>query len=96
MICGETYCKNNYNKSIYAKPEKGETPIEIPENKDLYNIDGIKVDGKLYKCCDGTHIIVEKDGSIKNTSVIGKIFNTVRGGYKTKALAENWEKLEEI
>ena len=92
-IWGKTYCKNESEKDIFIKPEHGEEPEIVNPNNEIYDIDGIKVLGKVYKTCDGTHIIVDKNGNIKNTSIIGAVMNKIRGGYKEKAPAQDWEKL---
>lgn len=94
VFFGCTTLKNNYKK-IYAKSEDDEKIFEIKENAKKYNIDGIKINNEIFKICDGTHIILNKDGKIINTSISGKIINLLFGGKLKELPDEGWRELWE-
>ena len=93
MLFGQTKVENKSENDIAAKPENDTEPAMVAKGSEMYDIDGVKSDGKVFKAVDGTHIVVNKDGSIWTKSVIGKFFNLGKGGYLSTSPDSTWDKL---
>lgn len=67
---------NKSGLTIKAKLEDSSCePVEVKPGESLYGIDGVKVNGRVYKACNSTKIIVKEDGDIVTLSLIGKFIN---------------------
>ncbi len=80
-IFGKAKVTNKSGKPIYVKPEDGSEPLVVKPRTEQYDIDGVKVNGKVYKATDGTHIVVNADGTVTTKSLTGKFLNKFGGGY---------------
>lgn len=65
LFTGKTYVKNKSKKSIFAKCENDKTVLEVKPGECLSYIDGISVNGVVYKLSDGSSVVVKEDDSIK-------------------------------
>jgi hypothetical protein len=86
---GQSKITNKSNKQLFYKLEGPNTPEIIGAKSIIYNADGVKSNGKVYKICDGTHITVKENGEVYTNSLIGTFFNTFRGGYIEKGDVDN-------
>ncbi len=93
IFFGKTKVTNNSGKPIYVKPEDGSEPVKVDAGAEQYDIDGIKVNDKVYKATDGTHIVVNADGTVKTKSLTGKFLNKFGGGYLSAPPDEGWKPL---
>jgi hypothetical protein len=57
-----------------------------------YGIDGVKINGVVYKIPDGTHAKITKENKIKIDSIFGWFVYVVRGGILTDAPSD-WKSL---
>lgn len=86
--------QNDSGKTIMAKPETGSCdPVEVKPGEFLNGIDGVKVDGRVYKAVGGSCISVNENNKIKNWSMSGCFFNLTRGGYLSEAPDDCWKPL---
>lgn len=93
-LWGQAMVKNNSDEVIYAKPEEGTEPVAVPPHGELYDIDGFKANGKVYKISDGVHARVFKNGITMVTSITGYIISKLRGGVILSAPKDGgWQKL---
>ena len=92
-LFGQTKVENQSDSNITAKPENGTEPAMVAKGSEMYDIDGVKTDGKVFKAVDGTHIVVGKDGTVSTKSLVGKFINRVRGGYLSTSPDSTWDKL---
>lgn len=91
---GKSVVHNMSNEVIYAKPEEGTEPVAVPPHGELYDIDGFKANGKVYKISDGVHARVFKNGITMVTSITGYIISKLRGGVILSAPKDGgWQKL---
>lgn len=94
---GKTTVKNHSGRSICAKPEEGCDTFNVQAGKNIYDIDGVKSNGIVYKIGDSCHAIVRKDGTVKIQSFTGRFINKfVGGGILTAPPDEDkecWQKL---
>lgn len=58
IFFGHTKVENNSDNAIQVKPEAGNEPKTVSAHSELYGVDGVKCNGKVYKAVDGTHIVV--------------------------------------
>lgn len=83
------------NKSkfvIFGKHEDNDSElVEIKPGETVSNIDGVKVEGRVFKAVNGTHITIKADGRIKTHSITGRILNKIRGGYLDNAPDSDWD-----
>ena len=94
MYKGKSVVHNMSNEVIYAKPEEGTEPVAVPPHGELYDIDGFKANGKVYKISDGVHARVFKNGITMVTSITGYIISKLRGGVILSAPKDGgWQKL---
>lgn len=88
---------NKTNNYVNAKPENASKPIiGVSPGTDHYGFDGIKVGNKVFKARNGTHIVVNKDGSITTKSLTGKMANSflTGAGYVEKyQMPSDWHPL---
>lgn len=94
--CSKTKVTNKTNNYINAKPENAKEPIiGVAPGTDHYGFDGIKVGNKVFKARNGTHIVVNKDGSITTKSIAGKMANSflTNAGYITERPDSGWNPL---
>lgn len=84
---------NNMDEPILAKPENGNTPVQIAPHAELYGVDGIKANGKVFKLCSGTHVEVKANGEIETKALSAKFFNKIHGGYIKQSPDPNWDEL---
>ncbi len=90
---GKAKVTNNSGKPIYVKPEDGSESLVVKPRTEQYDIDGVKVNGKVYKATDGTHIVVNADGTVTTKSLTGKFLNKFGGGYLSAPPDEGWKPL---
>ena len=91
---GQSMVKNNSDEVIYAKPEEGTEPVAVPPHGELYDIDGFKANGKVYKISDGVHARVLKNGITMVISITGYIISKLRGAVILSAPKDGgWQKL---
>lgn len=84
---------NNSGKPIDAKDEDSDTVYTVRPGEFRDHIDGIKVDGKVYKLPDGVRATVTKNRKIMVYSLLGYFFYLTAGGELTKAPDDGWNKL---
>ena len=84
---------NNYDKDILAKDEDSDVVHTVKSGEYKGHVDGIKVDGKVYKLPDGVRATVTRTGKIRVYSAIGLLFYMAGGGELTKAPNACWDKL---
>ena len=84
---------NNSDDPVWAKPETGNTPVQIAPHTEMYGVDGIKANGKVFKLCSGTHVEVKANGEIVTKALSAKFINKVRGGYQKQSPDPNWDEL---
>ena len=75
MVLGDTKIENRSGEPVPVKPEDDSTPLTVEPGAVIYGIDGVKVNGRVYKACNSTIIIVKEDGDIVTLSLIGKFIN---------------------
>ena len=93
---GQSMVKNNSDEVIYAKPEEGTELVAVPPHGELYDIDGFKANGKVYKISDGVHARVLKNGITMVISITGYIISKLRGAVILSAPKDGgWQKLFE-
>ena len=92
-LFGQTKVENQSDSNITAKPENDTEPAMVAKGSEMYDIDGVKAKGKVFKAVDGTHIVVGKDGTVSTKSLVGKFINRVRGGYLSTSPDSTWDKL---
>ena len=90
---GDTVVENDTDHDIYAKDEESSNVVEIPSHKRVSGIDGIKVDGVVYKLCSGTHVVVKENGKVRTKSLTGKFVNNTRGGKISSPPDEGWNNI---
>ena len=90
---GDTVVENDTEHDIYAKDEESSNVVVIPSHKRVSGIDGIKVDGVVYKLCSGTHVVVKEDGKVRTKSLTGKFVNNTRGGKISSPPDEGWNNI---
>ena len=93
-LFGKTKVKNSSENSVCAKPEEGDENIDVVPGAELYDIDGVKSNGTVYKIGDGCHAVVKKDGTVKVKSLTAKFMNHVMdGGVLASPPDDSWNKL---
>lgn len=78
MIFGKAYVINESEKDIYAKDENSDTNYKILPGHYKSNIDGISVNGVVYKITDGTKVTIDKSGKVRYNSFSAWILNKIR------------------
>lgn len=78
---------NESNKVLWAKPEEGDEPHTIQANENCDDVDGINLEGRVFKLPNGLPITVKDDG-VHNHSLTGWILYSLMGREFT-----GWKKL---
>ena len=89
-LLGKTKVDNLSGKTIYTKGEEDCDATELLHGNSRYDIDGVNVEGTVYKVCDGCHTVIE-NGELKVKSITGGIINSVCGGGDMNI--DCWDKL---
>jgi len=89
----QTVVTNNSDKTVMIKPENGSEPEELAPHSAVEGADGINVDGKVFKACSGTHVVIDQNRKITTKALSGKFANFIRGGYITTAPDAGWNNL---
>lgn len=91
---GKTTVSNRSKSPVCAKPEEGGGASDVPPGETIYDVDGIRSNGTVFKVGDSCHAVVRKDGSVKIRSFTGRLINKyVGGGVLTSPPDESWNKL---
>ena len=92
-LFGKAKIENESGTVIHTKSEEGCDAVELSPGGARYDIDGVKIQDKVYKLSDGCHAVARKDGTVKVKSLTGKFVNSVMGGVLVKAPDECWDEL---
>lgn len=96
MFGQDTKITNKSEAMAFIKTEEKEKVEELPQNTTKYGIDGVKINGDIYKTPDGTHVTIKKNGKLKIHSITGYLLYIVLGGHKEpKDLPSDWNLLKE-
>lgn len=76
----DTKITNESEIKAFIKAEQGDNIDELLPKSTKYGIDGVKINGVVYKTPDGTHAKITKKNKIKIDSVFGWLVYAVRGG----------------
>lgn len=93
MYKGKSLVHNMSDEMIYAKPEEGTEPVAVPPHGELYDIDGFKANGKVYKLPDGVHATVSQNGKVSIASLTGTLMYMLIGGVLPTPPDGGWQKL---
>lgn len=93
MSFGKSKIENESGELVYTKSEDGCDAVELEPGLERYDIDGVRIYGKVYKLSDGCHGVAKKDGTVKVKSFTGRFINSVRGGELSKAPDDCWNEL---
>lgn len=93
MVHQGTKVINKYDKDILAKDDDSDVVHTVKSGDYKGNVDGIKVDGKVYKLPDGVRATVTRDGKIRVYSLLGKLIYLGAGGELSKAPDAAWDNL---
>ncbi len=89
MVHQGTKVINKYDKDILAKDDDSDVVHTVKSG----DVDGIKVDGKVYKLPDGVRATVTKSGKIRIYSLVGYFIYLGAGGELSKAPDSAWNDL---
>ncbi|MCK9303504.1 MAG: hypothetical protein PHU62_10055 [Bacteroidales bacterium] len=93
---GKAQIINKTGKAICSKPEIEDKPISnINDQESKSSIDGIKMNGIVYKIPDGVHAIATEQNRIKINSIIGSVAYYAKGGLLTTPPDDSWNALFE-
>lgn len=67
--------------------------IDKAPHTEMYGVDGIKANGKVFKLCSGTHVEVKANGEIVTKALSAKFINKNIGGYLNQSPDPNWDEL---
>lgn len=84
---------NRYNGNVFVKGEDGDEVFAVPSGDMKNHVDGVKVNGKVYKLPDGVRATITKNGKVFVSSVFGYLVYKVCGGELGKAPDPSWDKL---
>lgn len=91
---GRTTVRNRSKNTVCAKPEEGGGAFDVTPGQTVYDVDGIKSNGTVYKVGDSCHAAVRKDGSVRIKSITGRLINRyVGGGVLASPPDDSWNKL---
>lgn len=90
---GQTKVSNQSSSMIYAKPEEGADPVEVPPQGEYFGTDGVKAGGKVYKLPNGVHASVKDGGKVKVSSLTGQFIYMLGGGVLPTPPDGGWQKL---
>lgn len=85
LLCQDTKITNESETKAFIKAEQGDNIDELLPKSTKYGIDGVKINGVVYKTPDGTHAKITKENKIKIDSVFGWLVYAVRGGVMSDA-----------
>ncbi len=88
--------ENEYPGEFFIKPEEGPCdPVKIKPDTPLpIAVDGININGRIFKVRSGTNVKITKDGSIITYSPISRLLNEYIDIKKmSKTDRECWEQL---
>ncbi|MBO7201842.1 MAG: hypothetical protein J6V54_10685 [Bacteroidales bacterium] len=92
---GQTKVGNQSSSMIYAKPEEGAEPVEVPPQGEYFGTDGVKAGGKVYKLPNGVHATVSQNGKVSIASLTGTLMYMLIGGVLPTPPDGGWQKLFE-
>lgn len=92
---GQTKVGNQSSSMIYAKPEEGAEPVEVPPQGEYFGTDGVKAGGKVYKLPNGVHATVSQNGKVSIASLTGTLMYMLIGGVLSTPPDGGWQKLFE-
>lgn len=96
MFGQDTKITNKSETMAFIKTEENEKVKELPQNTTKYGIDGVKINGNIYKTPDGTHATIKKNGKLKIHSITGYLLYIVLGGHEEpKDLPSDWDALKQ-
>lgn len=84
---------NKYDKDILAKDDDSDVVHTVKSGDYKGNVDGIKLDGKVYKLPDGVRATVTKSGKIRICSIVGSLIYWGAGEELAKAPDAGWDNL---
>ena len=93
MLHHGTKVINNYDGDIFAKDEDSDAVYIVKSGGFKNHVDGIKVNGKVYKLPDGVRATVTRSGDIRMYSLLGYLIYIIEGGELTSAPDSSWNKL---
>lgn len=68
--------------------------VDVKSGEKLCGIDGVKVNGRVYRVTRSTTIVVNKDGTVVSLSLIDKLLNSgVGSSYMDKCPDDSWKAL---
>ena len=84
---------NSTGSVMFAMDENDHEKIFVlPAGKEICNVDGVNVNGTVYKIPDGVQATVTSNG-IRIISAMGNLVYFVGGGRKSKLPEPSWKKL---
>lgn len=95
MLHHGTKVINNYDGDIFAKDEDSNTVHTVKSGEFKNHIDGIKVNGKVYKLPDGVRATVTRSGKIYMYSLLGEIVYAIAGDEICAPPDDAWKPLFE-
>ena len=81
---------NNSHEDVWAKGEDGAVVYRVPAGGFKNHVNGLKVNGRVYKLPDGARAIVTKNGHIIFLSIIGHFLYKLGCGELRKAPDPTW------
>jgi hypothetical protein len=93
MFCQDTKITNESDTKAFIKAEQGDNIDELLPKSTKYGIDGVKINGVVYKTPDGTRANITKNGKLKVESITGKLLYIILGGVLKTAPDSSWEPL---
>lgn len=93
MFCQETKIINESETKAFIKSEADKQTDGLLPKSTKYGIDGVKINGVVYKTPDGTHAKITESGKIKVESITGKFLYFVLGGVLNTPPDSSWEPL---
>lgn len=91
---GRTTVRNRSKNTVCAKPDEGGGAFDVTPGQTVYDVDGIKSNGTVFKVGDSCHAAVRKDGSVRIMSLTGRLINRyVGGGVLASPPDYSWEPL---
>ncbi|MCK9303194.1 MAG: hypothetical protein PHU62_06890 [Bacteroidales bacterium] len=92
---GKAQIINKTGKAICSKDEYNSTTSAISADGNKNCIDGVKIDGIVYKIPNGVHAIATEQNRIKVNSIIGNAIYHIGGGLLTTPPDDSWNALFE-
>lgn len=94
---GKTRVTNRSNCDVYYKDESSTGVNVLRKGESAENVDGFKVNGRIYKLCDGVHATIGEDGIVTvNSFAYGNFAQAYRGGgwRSADSLPDDWDNLK--